>query len=345
MLFNNLPKPDKIFIAEKNKLERSDLFTKITSTKEFERLKYVRFMGAIDYTTDNNLKSDEKNRATHSIDVAVLASYISKKRKYSDELTRHLIIAGLLHDIGHLPLSHSLEREIKKHTGHDHHRLGQDIIKPKTNTELSKILKKNCDVNLILDLINGRASNADGGDLFSSRINIDTIDGIHRASRYIHKNECYDRIKVAYSAFKPSNELSQTDWLVLDDFWNRKNFIYKDFIQNKHGLFSDFIGGVVLGDNLKNEDNIFEKNGMLKSEKSWQQKFTNVFDCFKSIRKYGLLKDGFEKVYTIDITRKIYKIKKSEASINNRYFFERLGSTQTIETKLIPLLKQSELPL
>ncbi|MCA2442359.1 MULTISPECIES: HD domain-containing protein, partial [Vibrio] len=106
------------------KLFNDSFFKSIIDTKEFQRLKSVSFLGAIDYT-------DRKNKSTryiHSLDVAKLALYISEVRNYSTEVTNHLVAAALLHDVGHAPLSHSMEPSFFDEFGIDHHCATTQII-------------------------------------------------------------------------------------------------------------------------------------------------------------------------------------------------------------------------
>ncbi|WP_415663466.1 HD domain-containing protein [Vibrio taketomensis] len=52
----------------------------------------------------------KSNRYIHSLDVAKLALFISKQRNYDEEVQDHLVVAALLHDIGHAhcPIAWSL---------------------------------------------------------------------------------------------------------------------------------------------------------------------------------------------------------------------------------------------
>src|SRR5690606_39154141 len=92
---------------------KDDLYQSIIHTNAFKRLHGITFLGAIGLTNKIGKKRDI-SRAEHSINVASLAYKISTARKYDDELTKHLCVAGLLHDIGHFPLSHSVEGYLSK---------------------------------------------------------------------------------------------------------------------------------------------------------------------------------------------------------------------------------------
>src|SRR5690606_15496075 len=101
-----------------------------------------------------------RSRAEHSLNVAALASFVSQHRGYDEDLRRHLVIAGLLHDIGHPPLSHSVEPYLKKRFGYGHHEMGEMLItgRHKAGLSLKKTLIRAVDTGFIGDLIDGKAS-------------------------------------------------------------------------------------------------------------------------------------------------------------------------------------------
>lgn len=81
------------------------------------RLKDIGFLGAIDYVRFGNEKQKDRqyfNRYEHSLGVAFLALNYSKAKDLSEYDSRVLASAGLLHDVGHGPLSHTLEPIFKK---------------------------------------------------------------------------------------------------------------------------------------------------------------------------------------------------------------------------------------
>ena len=175
---------------------------KVLTTSAFRRLKDISFLGAIDYTNDfSSSNRTSRSRAHHSLNVAGLANFVATHRKYDEVLTRHLVLAGLLHDIGHLPLSHSTEPVFKAKAGIGHHNLGEQLLRGETATgkELSDILKNCVDTEFVISLISGEVPEVDGGDLFSSAINIDTIDGIIRSyGTMMDESDCINRLVVAY---------------------------------------------------------------------------------------------------------------------------------------------------
>lgn len=263
-------------------LYNDEVVVAIVNSKAFLRLNDISFLGALDYTHEggDKVKKQYRSRAEHSLHVAALASYVSNLRCYSADLKRHLIIAALLHDIGHAPLSHSAEPYIKKKIGYGHHEAGEQVIRGKVplGSELHKILHQQVDLELILRLIDATASNEDGGDLFSSPLNIDTIDGIIRSHSYLtgfRSTQC--RLSIAKAAFfeKSHHRLS-----VLDSFWGMKDRVYSNLINNEFGVISD-----------KASELFFYDHGELKegdiytSERSWQQRHKVLFRSFDCLMK------------------------------------------------------------
>lgn len=268
-----------------NDLYKDETIVAITNSKAFLRLKDISFLGALDYTHEGSdkIKKQDRSRAGHSLYVAALANYISNLRHYPAELKRHLIIAGLLHDIGHAPLSHSAEPYIKKAIGYGHHEAGEQIIQGKVpiGRELYKLLRQHVDLELIVRLIDATASTEDGGDLFSSPLNIDTIDGIIRSHAYLtgfRSTQC--RLSIAKAAF---GESLPSRLNILDSFWDMKHRVYSNLINNEYSLISDKASEFFFY-----EQSDFKENEIYCSERSWQQRHKALFQSFNSLMKERL---------------------------------------------------------
>lgn len=292
-------------------LINNETLSSIINSKAFLRLYDISFLGALDYTHEGGgkLKKKHRSRAEHSLNVAALASYVSSMRNYSDDLSRHLIVAGLLHDIGHAPLSHSAEPYIKKKIGYGHHEAGIQIIYGKIplGHDLHKSLSQNFDLDFIIKLINGTASSEDGGDLFSSPINIDTIDGIVRSHTYFtgfRSTHC--PLSIAEAAFG-SRSLRRLD--VLDSFWSMKHRVYSSLINDEIGIISDKASELFF-----QEHDSFEEGDMYCSERSWQMRHKPLFESFFSLLKTRLLPSWIsqgnlsftDRVYCLDRSRSDY---------------------------------------
>ncbi len=107
----------------------------------------------------------------------------------------------------------------------------------KSGRKLHEILNKSVDAAFVSDLIAGRASDDEGGDLFNSPINIDTIEGIIRSYRYlIDSPTALDPLQIARASFI---ETDSQRYRLLDKFWQLKGFIYTHLITLDVGLIAD----------------------------------------------------------------------------------------------------------
>ncbi|MGC8673078.1 MAG: HD domain-containing protein [Thermoplasmata archaeon] len=96
----------------------------ILETPEMQRLSNVRQLG-MNYLV---FPGANHTRFEHSLGVSHLAGQIGRFLSLNDDQIKILRIAGLLHDIGHPPFSHTLEKYIKKRTGLDHVEIGAKIV-------------------------------------------------------------------------------------------------------------------------------------------------------------------------------------------------------------------------
>ena len=219
------------------------IYLDVIESKAFQRLKDIMFLGSIDYVLDikNNKSIKRHNRFQHSLGVARLALQFSEEKKLSERQENICVVAALLHDIGHAPLSHSLESVFKEHFGISHHDAGEQIIKGdvKIGKGLHKILVK-WDINPfeILSIIDGKGGRP-YNDVFSHSINIDTIEGISRSYKYIKPdNDITYPVSVVLDALI---NLTVDSKDVLDKFWDLKHEVYSRLINSRLGVLADFI--------------------------------------------------------------------------------------------------------
>lgn len=264
-----------------NTIVNDEVMSLIVQTRAFRRLYDISFLGALDYTYPGieKISKQSRSRAEHSLHVAALAAYVAEKRNYEPDLKRQLIVAALLHDIGHAPLSHSAEPLIKQKIGYGHHEAGEQIIDGKQHLgkDLSLILKKYCDLSFIHKLLNMKGSREDGGDLFYSPINIDTIDGITRSHAYFTGfSSIHSKLAIAHASFVAP---SAKDHRILDSFWEMKERVYSGLINDEIGLASDKTSEFFFMESLVplKEDDLY------KSEKSWQQTHKSLFSRLNKI--------------------------------------------------------------
>jgi len=108
-----------IILFDKNS---EKILLKLIDTREFQRLRHIKQLGLSSFT----YPGAEHSRFTHSLGVThlmkrFLDKIISLKgdidQKYIEDLSDNRILAetaALLHDIGHGPFSHALEKTIQQ---------------------------------------------------------------------------------------------------------------------------------------------------------------------------------------------------------------------------------------
>lgn len=253
----------------------------LMATEAFRRLHDIAFLGALDYTHRPFPPAAQRSRAAHSLHVAALANYVASGRGYDAELRRHLLVAALLHDIGHPPLSHSAEPALRACTGYGHHEAGARILcgEAAIGRELHALLREVVDLPFLLDLLGGKVADAAGGDLFASALNVDTLDAIARTLDCLAPElPSPDRLASARAALLDSRR-DAAALALLDEFWERKNLVYTQFIGQPLGILADracrqfFAGEPALAE----ED-------FLVGERCWQERYPALFAGLARLR-------------------------------------------------------------
>lgn len=153
-------------------------FKSLIETENFQRLRNIKQLGL------SNLvyPSANHSRFEHSIGAFYLAKRVAEKISPKTEKNAYageFMAAALLHDIGHYPFSHAIEKFIGLANGASHERQTLNIIQ---NSEITKILKKEkLDIGIICDLISGKGKY---GKLIAGQIDIDRLDYLKRDSYY-----------------------------------------------------------------------------------------------------------------------------------------------------------------
>jgi len=138
----------------------------LIETREFQRLRWIKQLGF----TNLVYPSAVHTRFEHSIGCYYLTSRLCDHLNLDSE---ELKIAALLHDIGHLPFSHSVEKLVKKHE-----ELTVEIIR----RGLDEILEKNgIDPKKVITYIKGKSPL---GKIISGELDVDRLDYLNRDSYY-----------------------------------------------------------------------------------------------------------------------------------------------------------------
>jgi HD superfamily phosphohydrolase len=215
----------------------------VVTTIAFQRLKHIRFLGGIDYLVvpaPNGLRGNTRyTRYQHSIGVAWLASLYASKLSLDAAHRRLVCVAALMHDIGHAPLSHSLEPVFKDAFGLDHHGATKKILTGEVplGRELYRLLRdKNVNIDHVLAIISGEGFECHG--FFGGPINFDTIEGILRAHAYTQRKSNFTNPEIVLEA--AINRKTERDKSVVDEFWSYKDRVYRHFINSRMGVLADF---------------------------------------------------------------------------------------------------------
>jgi len=291
-----------------------ELYKKLISSKSFKRLKNIAFLGAIDYKYNNQKRF---YRYEHSVGVALLAYYYAKLKNFDKKHTDYLVVAALLHDIGHPPLSHSTEFAFKTKFNMHHHKVGIDIIKGKNllfKDEIKSIINKyEMDEEYICKLLNKEIDN-ELSFVLNNPINVDTIDGISRT--YITQN--YRQKYKAGFIYKPVDivkALVNKDTKILNCFWELKDRMYHEFIHHQENLLLDEVTkefvlkcNISEKEYLQDDKQFFQKYNLNLNIKHLKNREINKEIKFKK-RKYfikGVIINSYNDFY------ENYKVDKYE---------------------------------
>lgn len=299
-----------------------EILQQVIASAAFKRLKSIKFLGAIDYILPAGARRPKKrhSRYQHSLAVARLASIYCKLRDFSLTDYRYCVIAALLHDIGHAPLSHSLESVFKSQFEIDHHVSGERIIRGEVEIGrgLSSVLA-NANINnfRIMSIIAG-VDEPRFNEIFSHAINIDTIEAILRSLTYIYKIDSQLTAAKVLHALVERGPGAQD---VLDAFWRAKEEVYAKLIQGRMGLVADFICKRYMELNSKE----FKASYYYGTEQELRRDHSRLFDVLEVFgRTQHIPEDLIPNGYEISCTVRRFVIDMSvrivdNASIDKRY--------------------------
>jgi HD superfamily phosphohydrolase len=155
------------------------LLVRLINSPEFQRLRYIKQLGLAMYT----FQGAEHSRFTHSLGVMHVMTrvldHLSKRYSISDEARVVARVAAMLHDLGHGPFSHVIEKILKQ----NHERWTTEIIADPA-TEIHRQLAE-FDASLpgkVVATIEHRFRPAFIGDLVSSQLDVDRFDYLLRDS-------------------------------------------------------------------------------------------------------------------------------------------------------------------
>ncbi len=155
------------------------LLIKLIDTREFQRLRHIRQLGLAHYT----YQGAEHSRFTHSLGVMHLMTRVlnrfREKQMISAEARVVARVAAMLHDLGHWPFSHVMEKVL-----HQNHESWTVKIIADPDTQAHKLLAA-FEASLpekIVAAIENKYRPAFVGQLVSSQLDVDRLDYLLRDS-------------------------------------------------------------------------------------------------------------------------------------------------------------------
>ncbi len=155
------------------------LLIRLIDTPEFQRLRYIKQLGLALYT----YQGAEHSRFTHSLGVMHVMTrvldHLGKKYHISDEARMVARAAAMLHDIGHGPFSHVIEKIL-----HQHHETwtARIIAEPATAVHQYLAAVDTALPEKVIAAIEHRYQPAFVGQLVSSQLDVDRLDYLLRDS-------------------------------------------------------------------------------------------------------------------------------------------------------------------
>lgn len=257
-----------------------EIYQDVINSSAFQRLKKIHFLGAIDYVLNPEGPKPNKRhtRYQHSLGVARLALQFAREKQLDDKQEILCVVSALLHDIGHAPLSHSLESVFKQEYGIGHHLASERIIKGEVaiGRDLHRTLTKYV-INPfeILEIINGTGP-PPYREIFSYAINIDTIEAILRASTYIYQRIWFWSPSQVLTALIRRDPESVP---VLDGFWRLKDEVYSKLINHRMGIVADHL----CQEYMRNKMSTFFEEYYYLSEEQLKEEHLELFQSLQRL--------------------------------------------------------------
>lgn len=248
--------------SESESIYNDPLCGAIINSSIFQRLFKIPFMGGLSYI--NNSHDGSTSRGEHSVAVAFLAFYLAKRQELSPKTKRLYVVSALLHDISHLPFSHTMDFAMKEQKSFSHTTESFRIISQKDQDEesIENILSK---FKIRKDELIMFRPKPKRPLIFRSSHNIDTLDGIHRAYCFFKKTEdkksAQDYMlsllksieKLTFNTDDYDDERYNHHLKLWDKFWEVKNDVYTNNIYEQKKILFERILSYYLFDLCENK--------------------------------------------------------------------------------------------
>lgn len=310
----------------------STLIRALAKTKAFKRLTDVRFLGALDYCFFDHPNGSKHysryTRTQHSIGVAALARAYLKLRSHTSKDRLLCVAAAMLHDVGHPPFSHTVEKLFADKFGFDHHEASIRIILGQVpiGKEVVALLRDfGVNPTEVVDVLSGADEQFDG--FFSGPINFDTIEGILRTRNYQKsQNLGITPLRVLIASAE-----RQFDWSekTVDAFWYAKDEAYSVMIRSPAGVLCDLI----FYETVKMSIHLLDESDFYSDETSMFKKIPRLREVLDKTTSSGYLKEILPS--SVNFQKRSFYIDKDVGfrCRNDRSRYRQRKSSETLTLK------------
>lgn len=208
------------------------LFAELIKCDSLQRLKKIRFLGAIEYFDKSHETAG--SRFDHTIRTAEMTMAAASAARLPHQHQLLAAIHALLHDIGHGPLSHSSEQYFQNRYGLNHHVRFLKILSDETS-DVVQILRKHGTIDSYRTFVSSPNRFPVVASFFFGPLNVDTIEGITRAAKYFGLPVKVPPDDLLRFIAKPKMK----DLGKADEFWELKSKVYSESINSPLGTMRD----------------------------------------------------------------------------------------------------------
>lgn len=184
-------------------VELTELEIDLLDTLPLQRLRRIKQLPGSEYVYPGAINT----RFEHSLGVMHLAGLMGERlaEYIGREVSTELRAAGLLHDIGHGPFSHSFESILREKTGMSHEDVSVLLIQ---KTEISDIMNRHgLNVSDICDLIKGKYRRKSLSKVINSSVDADKMDYTVRDSYHTGAGYSVDIHRIAINVMEVEGDL------------------------------------------------------------------------------------------------------------------------------------------
>jgi putative nucleotidyltransferase with HDIG domain len=266
---------------EIRRLFKRSLYREILEDAAIQRLSRISFLGAIDHVMprQKTLRTVSNSRFQHTIGVARLALRYARNADLNEHDEQLVVTSALLHDIGHAPLSHSLESVFQSHFNLNHHDAGNQVIRGESvlgKGILEALRAAGIDPDEVMELIAGKHPGIVAHP-FGGPMNIDTFEGILRCRLYMRLpvSPIPEALVDGLVSFGPPCQSR------FDMFWGIKHAVYGGLINGAGGILADALARIYMIDRISS----FSRNDFFLCEKLLLKAHPGLAGLFRTAKK------------------------------------------------------------